>query len=120
MEYRRGAADVARARKLAAELIALAPDVILASASPTVAGLQEVTRTVPIVFTNVVDPVGAGFVASLSRPEGNTTGFTPFEYSISSKWLEMRRFVATQRSKRPSSALGANREAALLSCRMGS
>src|SRR6516225_795023 len=94
MEYRWGAADVARARKLAAELIALAPDVILASASPTVAGLQEVTRTVPIVFTNVIDAVGAGFVESMARPGGNTTGFTLFEYSISGKWLEMLKQIA--------------------------
>ena len=94
MEYRWGAADVARARKLAAELIALAPDVILASASPTVAGLQEVTRTVPIVFANVIDAVGAGFVESMARPGGNTTGFTAFEYSISGKWLEMLKQIA--------------------------
>ena len=94
MEYRWGAADVARARKLAAELIALAPDVVLASASPTVAGLQEVTRTVPIVFVNVIDAVGAGFVESMARPGGNTTGFTLFEYSISGKWLEILKQIA--------------------------
>ena len=94
MEYRWGAPDVARARKLAAELIALAPDVILASASPTVAGLQEVTRTVPIVFVNVIDAVGAGFVESMARPGRNTTGFTAFEYSISGKWLEMLKQIA--------------------------
>jgi ABC-type uncharacterized transport system substrate-binding protein len=94
VDYRWGAADVARAHKLAAELIALEPDVILATASPTVAGLQEVTRTVPIVFAIVVDPVGAGFVASLARPGGNTTGFTVFEYSLSSKWLEMLKQIA--------------------------
>jgi putative ABC transport system substrate-binding protein len=94
MEYRWGAADVARARKLAAELIALAPDVVLASASSTVAGLQEVTRTVPIVFVNVIDAVGAGFVESMARPGGNTTGFTLFEYSISGKWLEILKQIA--------------------------
>jgi putative ABC transport system substrate-binding protein len=94
MEYRWGAADVARARKLAAELIALAPEVILASASPTVAGLHEVTRTVPIVFANVIDAVGAGFVESMARPGGNVTGFTAFEYSISGKWLEMLKQIA--------------------------
>ena len=94
MEYRWGAADVARARKLAAELIGLTPDVILASSSPAVAGLQEVTRTVPIVFANVIDPVGAGFVESMARPGGNTTGFTAFEYSISGKWLEMLKQIA--------------------------
>jgi putative ABC transport system substrate-binding protein len=94
IEYRWGAADVARARKLAAELVALAPDVIMASVSAAVAGLQEVTRTVPIVFASVVDPVGAGFVASLARPGGNTTGFILFEYSLSSKWLEMLKQIA--------------------------
>jgi putative ABC transport system substrate-binding protein len=94
MEYRWGAADVARARKLAAELIALAPDVVLASASPTVAGLQEVTRAVPIIFVNVIDAVGAGFVESMARPGGNTTGFTLFEYSISGKWLEILKQIA--------------------------
>jgi putative ABC transport system substrate-binding protein len=89
IEYRWSAVDVARAREMAAELIALAPDVILATGSPAVTGLQQVTRTVPIVFVNVIDPVGAGFVASLARPGRNTTGFTVFEYGISSKWLEM-------------------------------
>jgi ABC-type uncharacterized transport system substrate-binding protein len=89
IEYRWGAADVARARNLAVELVTLAPDVILVIASPAVTGLQQVTRTVPIVFVNVVDPVGAGFVASLARPGGNTTGFTAFEYSLSGKWLEV-------------------------------
>jgi putative ABC transport system substrate-binding protein len=94
IEYRWGAADVASARKLAAELVAWAPEVILASASPAVAGLQQVIRSVPIVFANVIDPVGAGFVASLARPGGNTTGFTLYEYSISGKWLEMLKQIA--------------------------
>jgi putative ABC transport system substrate-binding protein len=78
----------------AKELIGLAPDVILASASPSVAALQRVTHDLPIVFANVIDPVGAGFVASLARPGGNTTGFTSFEYSISSKWLELLKELA--------------------------
>jgi putative tryptophan/tyrosine transport system substrate-binding protein len=69
------------------------PDVILASASPSVAALQRITRTVPIVFANVVDPVGAGYVTSLARPGGNTTGFTAFEYSIGGKWLELLKEV---------------------------
>ena len=94
IEYRWSAVDVARAREMAAELIALAPDVILATGSPAVTGLQQVTRTVPIVFVNVIDPVGAGFVASLARPGGNTTGFTAFEYSLSGKWLEMLKQIA--------------------------
>jgi putative ABC transport system substrate-binding protein len=94
IEYRWSAVDVDRARKQAAELITLAPDVILANGSPAVAGLQQVTRTVPIVFVNVVDPVGAGFVASLARPDGNTTGFTMFEYALSGKWLQMLKQIA--------------------------
>src|SRR5262249_45008516 len=69
--------------------VALALDVILASASPSVAALQQATRTVPIVFTIVVDPVGSGIVKSLARPGGNTTGFMQFEYSLSGKWLEL-------------------------------
>ena len=80
------AGDAARGRSYAAELVALAPDVILASASPAVLALQETTRTVPIVFAQVIDPVGAGFVESLARPGGNTTGFTQFEYGMSGKW----------------------------------
>jgi len=80
--------------KYAAELVALAPDVIFASASPNVAALQRITRSVPIVFAGVVDPVGAGFVASLARPGGNTTGFSAFEYSLSGKWLELLKELA--------------------------
>jgi putative tryptophan/tyrosine transport system substrate-binding protein len=76
-------------RNYAAQLVTLAPDVILASAAPSVARLQEATRTVPIVFAFVADPVGAGFVDSLARPGGNTTGFMQFEYSLSGKWLEL-------------------------------
>jgi putative tryptophan/tyrosine transport system substrate-binding protein len=78
----------------AEELVALGPDVILASASRSVAALQGITRSVPIVFANVVDPVGAGFVASLARPGGNTTGFSAFEYSLSGKWLELLKEIA--------------------------
>jgi putative ABC transport system substrate-binding protein len=85
----------AEIRRHAAELAALAPDVILAATgSPTVAPLLEATRTVPIVFVNVIDPVGAGFVASLARPGGNATGFTVFEYGISGKWLELLKVIA--------------------------
>jgi putative tryptophan/tyrosine transport system substrate-binding protein len=73
----------------ARELVALAPDVIVAYGSPTIGALQRATRTVPIVFAGVVDPVGAGFVASLARPGGNTTGFTSFDYGMSAKWLEL-------------------------------
>jgi ABC-type uncharacterized transport system substrate-binding protein len=84
----------AEIRKYAAELAALAPDVILATATVAVAPLQEATRTVPIVFVNVVDPDGAGFVANLARPAGNATGFMLFEYGISGKWLELLKEIA--------------------------
>jgi len=85
--------DADRGRS-AEELVAMAPDVILASASASVAALQRITRSVPIVFANVIDPVGAGFVASLARPGGNTTGFLAFEYSLSGKWLELLKEIA--------------------------
>ena len=78
----------------AKELTAMRPDVLLAAASPSVAALQRVTRDIPIIFANVIDPVGAGFVVSLARPGGNTTGFTAFEYSISGKWLELLKELA--------------------------
>jgi putative ABC transport system substrate-binding protein len=95
IDYRwSAAANADRYRTYAAELVALAPDVILASASVGVAALQQTTRTVPIVFVNVIDPVGAGFVASLARPGGNATGFTLFEYSLSGKWLELFKEIA--------------------------
>ena len=81
-------------RKYAAELIALAPDVILATSSPAVAALQEATRIVPIVFATVIDPVGAGFVESLARPGRNVTGFLLFEYGISGKWLDLLKQIA--------------------------
>ena len=94
IDYRWAGADANRSRTYAAELVALAPDVILASASQSTSALLQTTRTVPIVFVNVVDPVGAGFVARLARPGGNATGFTPFEYSLSGKWLELSKEVA--------------------------
>ena len=94
IDYRWAAADADRSRTYAAELVALAPDVILASASPSVAALLQITRTVPIVFANVIDPVGAGYVARLARPGGNATGFTLFEYSLSGKWLELFKEIA--------------------------
>ena len=90
----RWAVEAADFPRYAGELVALAPDVILASASPAVAALQRVTSSVPIVFGIVVDPVGAGFVNSLARPGGNTTGFTAFEYSISGKWLDLLKALA--------------------------
>jgi putative ABC transport system substrate-binding protein len=89
-----GTPDVAEIRKHAAELAALAPDVILASGGSTVVPLLQVTRTVPIVFANVADPVGSGLVDSLARPGGNATGFISFEFSTSGKWLELLKQIA--------------------------
>jgi putative tryptophan/tyrosine transport system substrate-binding protein len=86
--------DAAEIRRQAAELVALAPDIILAPAATTVGPLLQVTRTVPVVFPVVVDPVGAGFVDSLARPGGNVTGFMNFEYSIGGKWLEILKEIA--------------------------
>jgi putative ABC transport system substrate-binding protein len=94
IEARWAGDDADRTRRYAAELVALEPDVILASPSPSVAELQRITRTTPIVFANLIDPVGAGFVASLARPGGNTTGFSAFEYSLSGKWLELLKELA--------------------------
>jgi ABC-type uncharacterized transport system substrate-binding protein len=82
-----------RGRKLAAELVALSPDVILANTTPSTVALQSVTQTVPIVFVTVSDPVGAGIVESLARPGGNITGFMNSEYSLSGKWLELLRQI---------------------------
>jgi putative ABC transport system substrate-binding protein len=89
IDYRWGGGDADNIRKHAAELAALAPDVILAAGAAVVGPLLQATRTVPIVFVIVPDPVGAGFVDSLARPGGNATGFINFEYSISAKWLEL-------------------------------
>jgi len=86
--------DTERYRKYSEELVGLNPDVILASASQSVAALQRITRSVPVVFANIVDPVGAGYVTSLARPGGNITGFTAFEYSIGGKWLELLKQIA--------------------------
>jgi putative ABC transport system substrate-binding protein len=89
VDYRWGGGDLELFRRYAVELIALKPDVILSAGTQSVAALQQATRTLPIVFTNVSDPVGAGFVESLSRPGGNITGFMLFEFSLSGKWLEL-------------------------------
>src|ERR1700741_4777588 len=94
LEIRWAEGNPALDQKFAAELVALAPDVILATASPTVAALQAATRTIPIVFAHAVDPVGAGFVDSLARPGGNVTGFVLFEYGIGAKWLELLKEIA--------------------------
>ena len=81
-------------RKYAAELVALAPDVILTTGSAGLVPLLQATRTVPIVFVHRPDPVGAGFVDSLARPGGNATGFSQFEYGLSAKWLELLKEIA--------------------------
>jgi putative tryptophan/tyrosine transport system substrate-binding protein len=94
VEYRGTAGEASRGRTYAAELVALAPDVILTTGSAGLAPLLQVTRTIPIVFTIVPDPVGAGFVDSLSRPGGNATGFSQFEFGLSGKWLELLKELA--------------------------
>jgi putative ABC transport system substrate-binding protein len=94
IEYRWGAGDAELFRRYASELVALAPDVILAGGGAVVPSLLQATRTVPIVFTGTPDPVGAGFVESLARPGGNATGFTIYEYGISGKWLELLKEIA--------------------------
>jgi putative tryptophan/tyrosine transport system substrate-binding protein len=94
IDYRWGAGDSARARRYAAELVALAPDVILAPGSAALGPMLQATRDIPIVFVHVPDPVGAGFVNSLARPGGNATGFLLFEYGISAKWLELLKQIA--------------------------
>jgi ABC-type uncharacterized transport system substrate-binding protein len=94
IDYRWGAGNPNDNRRYATELVALAPDVILAASGATVGALQQVSRTVPIVFAATVDPVGSGFVDSLARPGGNTTGFLLFEYSLSGKWLELLKQIA--------------------------
>src|SRR6516225_364293 len=94
IETRWGEDDVERERKYAAELVAFAPDVILASGTLSVAPLKRSSRTLPIVFVGVVDPVGGGIVDNLARPGGNTTGFLVFEYSLGGKWLDLLRQVA--------------------------
>jgi ABC-type uncharacterized transport system substrate-binding protein len=94
IDVRWSGADPDRRRRYAAELVALAPDVILADTSTVVAALQEATQAVPIVFAGVIDPVGAGFVVSLARPGGNTTGFASLDYGTSGKWLELLKEIA--------------------------
>ena len=94
IEMRASAGNASAARKYAAELVAFAPDVILAVGGSTIAPLLEATHTVPIVFTITADPVGNGYVDSLARPGGNVTGFMSFDYSLSGKWLELLKEIA--------------------------
>jgi putative ABC transport system substrate-binding protein len=94
IEARQIGGDTDHIRRYAAELVALAPDAIVSIGSVAVAPLQQATRTIPIVFVNVPDPVGAGFVQSMARPGGNITGFSNFEYSMSGKWAELLKQIA--------------------------
>jgi putative ABC transport system substrate-binding protein len=94
IEYRGALGDAERTRKYASELVALAPDVIFANGTSQVGPLLQATRTVPIIFTSVADPVGAGFVDSLARPGGNATGFVQYEYGLGGKWLELLKEIA--------------------------
>jgi len=99
IDYRWYAGNAAAARKYAAELLALAPDVVVASGTLGVTAIQQDTRPVPIVFTLVSDPVGAGVVNSLARPDGNATGFMLYEYSLSGKWLELLKQIAPRTTR---------------------
>ena len=94
LHYRWGDGTSATMQKYAAELVALAPDVILADSSAALSPLLQATQTIPIVFAIVADPVGAGYVETLARPGGNATGFTPFEYGVAGKWLELLKEIA--------------------------
>jgi putative ABC transport system substrate-binding protein len=94
LDIRWGGDDTDRYRQYARELVALFPDLVLGSSSAVVATLQQVSRTVPIVFTGVVDPMGAGLIESMARPGGNTTGFIAFEYAIGAKWLELLKEIS--------------------------
>jgi ABC transporter substrate binding protein len=94
IDVRWSAVDAESSRRYVAEVVGLAPDVILASASAAMGALQQTTRTVPVVFVTIVDPVGAGFVESLPRPGGNATGFALYEYTLSGKWLELLKEIA--------------------------
>ena len=94
IDYRWSPSDLARLRKDAAELVALRPEIILAGVGPTTFTLQQVTRTIPIVMAQGINPVGNGYVDSLARPGGNTTGFIQFEYSLAGKWMELLKEIA--------------------------
>jgi len=94
IEYRTPGGEAASIRRAAAELVALAPEVILAVGTTTAGLMLQATQTIPVVFVNLADPVGAGFVQSLARPGGNATGFTSFEYSLSGKWIELLKQIA--------------------------
>ena len=120
IEIRQVGSDRDRLRRYAAELVALAPDVIFSLGSLPVASLQQATRTIPIVFMNVTDPVGAGLVESMAHPGGNITGFSNFEYSMSGKWAELLKQIAPNVTRAlvfrdPTSAAGIGQFAAVRS-----
>jgi putative ABC transport system substrate-binding protein len=120
IDYRWAAGDADRIRKYAEELIALAPDVILATGSPVTAALLQATRTVPVVFAQVPDPVANGFVASLAHPGGNITGFTTHDYATAAKWLQLLKELAPRVTRAvvlrdPTIASGIGQLAAILS-----
>ena len=119
IETRLVGADLDSIRRYAADLVALAPDVIFSTGMP-IASLQQATRTIPIVFMNVPDPVGAGFVESMAHPGGNITGFSNFEYSMSGKWAELLKQIAPNMTRAlvfrdPTSAAGIGQFAAVRS-----
>jgi putative ABC transport system substrate-binding protein len=120
IDIRLAGSDPDQLRRYAMELVALTPDVIVTVGSVTVAPVQQATRTIPIVMINVADPVGAGFVRSLSRPGGNATGFTNFEYSMSGKWVELLKQISPSMTRavvlrNPISAAGIGQFAAIQS-----
>ena len=120
IETRQVGNDRDRLRRYAAELVALAPDVILSIGSITAASLQQATHTIPIVFMNIPDPVGAGLVQSMAHPGGNITGFSNFEYSMSGKWAELLKQIAPNITRAlvfrdPTSAAGIGQFAAVRS-----
>ena len=120
IDYRFAGGTAEPLRRDAADLVALMPDVIVTIGSLTIAPVQQVTRTIPIVFTNLADPVGAGFVQSLARPGGNATGFTNFDYSMSGKWVELLKQIAPSATRvvvlrDPATAAGIGQFAAIQS-----
>jgi putative ABC transport system substrate-binding protein len=117
-EIRWGLDDPDRYPRQAAELVAMAPDILVAPTSFTLAALRRATRSVPIVFVGVIDPIGAGFVSSLAKPGGNITGFIAFEYTIAAKWLELLKEIAPHVTRAavlrdPSNASGIGQFAAI-------
>jgi putative ABC transport system substrate-binding protein len=96
IEYRWAGGEASRMKPLAAELVSIAPEVIVSSGAPTLAALQQETRTIPLIFCQVFDPVTSGFVESLSRPGGNITGFSNFEFAMGGKWLGALKEIASQ------------------------